>query len=221
MEQLLKDCQAKMSYSLEHLRGELAKLRTGQASLAILEGIKVDFYGTPTPLSQTSTLGVPDSSTLTIQPWDVSILKDIEKALQASELGLTPNNDGKMIRLQIPPPSPRKDGNSWQRWLKSTVKNAGWRSAISAGSSMTKSRRVRKTTKSPKTRVINTPIKCRKSRIAKSGRWTKRFRKKKKMFWRLDKFFSAVPAGKRSAQGSMNPVLPTTRFRPVDRGGLL
>lgn len=103
MEQLLKDYQAKMGLSLDHLQGELAKLRTGQASLAILEGIKVDFYGTPTPLSQTATLGVPDSTTLTIQPWDVSILKDIEKALQASDLGLTPNSDGKMIRLQIPP----------------------------------------------------------------------------------------------------------------------
>lgn len=103
MEKLLKDCEAKMGYSMDHLRTELAKLRTGQASLAILEGVKVDYYGTPTPLSQAATLGVPDSSTITIQPWDVSILKDIEKALQASDLGLTPNNDGKMVRLHIPP----------------------------------------------------------------------------------------------------------------------
>jgi len=103
MEQLLKECQDKMGFSLDHLRTELAKLRTGQASLAILEGIRVDLYGTLTPLNQAATLGVPDSSTLTIQPWDVSILKDIEKALQSSDLGLTPNNDGKMIRLQIPP----------------------------------------------------------------------------------------------------------------------
>jgi ribosome recycling factor len=103
MEQLLKDHQDKMGLSQDHLLGELAKLRTGQASLAILEGIKVDFYGTPTPLSQTATLGVPDSSTITIQPWDASVLKDIEKAISASDLGLTPNSDGKMIRLQIPP----------------------------------------------------------------------------------------------------------------------
>ncbi len=92
-----------MGYSLDHLRTELSKLRTGQASLAILEGVKVDYYGTPTPLSQAATLGIPDSSTITIQPWDVSILKDIEKALQASDLGLTPNTDGKMVRLHIPP----------------------------------------------------------------------------------------------------------------------
>jgi ribosome recycling factor len=103
MENFLKECQAKMGYSLDHLAVELGKLRTGQASLAILEGIKVEYYGTPTPLSQVAALGVPDSSTITVQPWDASILKEIDKALQASDLGITPNNDGKLIRLQIPP----------------------------------------------------------------------------------------------------------------------
>jgi len=103
MEKFLNECQSKMGYTLNHLLSELAKLRTGRASLAILEGIKMDYYGTPTPLSQVATLGVPDSSTVTVQPWDVSILKDIEKALLASDLGITPNNDGKLIRLQIPP----------------------------------------------------------------------------------------------------------------------
>ena len=63
----------------------------------------MDYYGTPTPLAQVATLGVPDSQTITIQPWDVSILKDLEKAIQASDLGLTPSNDGKLIRLNIPP----------------------------------------------------------------------------------------------------------------------
>jgi ribosome recycling factor len=103
MENFLNECQDKMGYSLEHLYAELGKLRTGQASLAILEGIKVDYYGTPTPLSQVAALSVPDSSTITVQPWDASVLKDIDKALQASDLGITPNNDGKQIRLQIPP----------------------------------------------------------------------------------------------------------------------
>lgn len=103
MENLLQECETKMGYSLDHLRTELAKLRTGRASLAILEGIKLDYYGTPTPLSQVATLGVPDSSSLTIQPWDASILKDIEKAVQTSDLGLNPTNDGKLVRLQIPP----------------------------------------------------------------------------------------------------------------------
>ncbi|MFQ5450941.1 MAG: ribosome recycling factor [Nitrospinaceae bacterium] len=103
MDQLVKEAETKMGYSLDHLRGDLSKLRTGRASLAILEGIKVEYYSNPTPLNQVATLGVPDSATITIQPWDVSILKDIEKAVQTSDLGLTPNNDGKMIRLNIPP----------------------------------------------------------------------------------------------------------------------
>lgn len=103
VEKLYNECQAKMGYSLDHLGTELAKLRTGRASTAILEGIKMDYYGTPTPLSQVATLGTPDGVTLTVQPWDASILKDIEKALQTSDLGITPNNDGNMLRLQIPP----------------------------------------------------------------------------------------------------------------------
>ena len=103
MENLFKDCERKMKNSLEHLHQELSKLRTGSANGAILEGIKVDYYGTPTPLSQVATLGVPDSQTITIQPYDVSILKDIEKTILASDLGINPNNDGKIIRLNIPP----------------------------------------------------------------------------------------------------------------------
>ena len=103
MEELFKNCQRKMENSISHLRQELGKLRTGSANGAILEGIKIDYYGTPTPLNQVATLGVPDSQTITIQPYDVSVLKDVEKAILASDLGLTPNNDGKLIRLNIPP----------------------------------------------------------------------------------------------------------------------
>ena len=91
-----------MKNSLDHLRQELSKLRTGSASGVILEGIKIDYYGNPTPLNQVATLGVPDTQTITIQPYDVSILKDLEKAILSSDLGLTPNNDGKIIRLNIP-----------------------------------------------------------------------------------------------------------------------
>ena len=103
MEHLFEDCERKMKNSLSHLRQELSRLRTGTANGAILEGIKIDYYGNPTPLNQVATLGVPDSQTITIQPYDVSVLKDIEKAILASDLGLTPNNDGKLIRLNIPP----------------------------------------------------------------------------------------------------------------------
>ncbi|SVB30335.1 uncharacterized protein METZ01_LOCUS183189 [marine metagenome] len=103
MENLFIDCKRKMNISLDHLRQELSKLRTGSANGAILENIKVDYYGTPTPLNQVATLSVPDSQTITVQPYDVSILKDLEKAIFGSDLGLTPNNDGKIIRLNIPP----------------------------------------------------------------------------------------------------------------------
>jgi ribosome recycling factor len=103
MENLFKDCERKMKNSLDHLRQEISKLRTGSANGAILEGIKIDYFGNLTPLNQVATLGVPDSQTITIQPYDVSILKDLEKVILASDLNLTPNNDGKMIRLNIPP----------------------------------------------------------------------------------------------------------------------
>ena len=103
MENLFNECERKMKNSLDHLRLEISKLRTGSANGAILEGIKIDYYGNPTPLNQVATLGVPDSQTITIQPYDVSILKDLEKAILASDLGLTPNNDGKIIRLNVPP----------------------------------------------------------------------------------------------------------------------
>ena len=101
--EIIKDVEVKMKSSIEHLLRELGKLRTGQASVALLDDLTVDYYGNPTPLNQVATLGAPDSQTLTVQPWETSILKDIEKAIQASDLGLTPNNDGKVIRLVIPP----------------------------------------------------------------------------------------------------------------------
>ena len=93
----------KMERSLAALRKELSRIRTGRATLALLEGIDVDYYGAATPLNQMATLAAPESRLLTIQPWDKSQLGLIEKALQRSDLGLTPMNDGKIIRLSIPP----------------------------------------------------------------------------------------------------------------------
>jgi ribosome recycling factor len=98
-----KKIHDRMEAALEHLKRELGGLRTGRASLALLDGIKVDYYGTPTPLKQVANLGVPESRLITIQPWEPSLIKEIEKAIQASGLGLTPANDGKIIRLPIPP----------------------------------------------------------------------------------------------------------------------
>ncbi len=96
------DTNKKMESSITVLQKELAGIRTGRASLALLDGIKVDYYGNLTPLNQVATLSVPESRLITIQPWDISAVPAIEKAILSSNLGLTPANDGKIIRLSIP-----------------------------------------------------------------------------------------------------------------------
>jgi ribosome recycling factor len=93
----------RMEATLEHLKRDLAGLRTGRASLALLDNIKVDYYGNPTPLKQVANLAVPESRLITIQPWEPPLIKEIEKAITASGLGLNPSNDGKLIRVPIPP----------------------------------------------------------------------------------------------------------------------
>jgi ribosome recycling factor len=98
-----KKAEDKMTKALEALRKEFTTLRTGRASLGMLEGILVDYYGTPTPLNQVANMAVPDSKTITIQPWEAKLLGEIEKAILKSDVGLTPGNDGKIIRLSIPP----------------------------------------------------------------------------------------------------------------------
>ena len=103
IESIYAETRESMEKSVAALQRDLKRLRTGRASLAILDGIKVDYYGTMTPLNQMATLAVPESRLITIQPWDISMIKEIEKALLKSDLGLTPSNDGKIIRIAIPP----------------------------------------------------------------------------------------------------------------------
>lgn len=103
MQAVLKEVEAKMQGALDALGRELAGVRTGRASTGLLEGVRVDYYGTPTPIPQVASLSVPDPKTLLIQPWDASLLPAIEKAIMKSDLGLTPANDGKVIRLVMPP----------------------------------------------------------------------------------------------------------------------
>jgi ribosome recycling factor len=102
LEEIYQDVEHRMERSLTTLGRDLSRIRTGRASLALLDGIVVDYYGTPTPLNQLATLTVPESRLIAIQPWDKSQLGIIEKAIQRSDLGLTPVNDGKLIRLAIP-----------------------------------------------------------------------------------------------------------------------
>jgi ribosome recycling factor len=101
-EKTLKDIEAKMEKTLSSLKTDLNKVRTGRASLSLFDDIRVDYYGTPSPLTQVATLAVPEPRLITIQPWDTSLTAEIEKAILKSELGLTPSSDGKIIRIPIP-----------------------------------------------------------------------------------------------------------------------
>lgn len=103
MASLSKEVSSRMDGVIEHLKRELSGLRTGRASAALLDGIRVDYYGTPTPLKQVAGISIPESRLITVQPWDPTLIKEVEKAIQASGLGLTPSNDGKVIRLPLPP----------------------------------------------------------------------------------------------------------------------
>jgi len=95
--------KSRMDKAMSDMQHEMASIRTGRASLSLLDHIRVDYYGTPSPLNQVATLHVPEPNLITIQPWDVSQIGPIEKAIRVSDLGLNPSNDGKLIRLPIPP----------------------------------------------------------------------------------------------------------------------
>jgi ribosome recycling factor len=103
LDEIYRETGDNMGKSITSLENEFKRIRTGRASLSILDGIRVDYYGTPTLLNQMASLSVPESRLISIQPWDVSVIKEIEKAILKSDLGLTPSSDGKIIRIAIPP----------------------------------------------------------------------------------------------------------------------
>jgi ribosome recycling factor len=103
MEQIIGDAKKRMDKSIEALRAELAKVRTGKATTVLLEGVKVDYYGTPTPLNQVANVSVLDAHSLSVTPWDKSMVNPIDKAILAAGLGLNPVSDGTNIRVPIPP----------------------------------------------------------------------------------------------------------------------
>jgi ribosome recycling factor len=100
---ILKELEQRMKVSSEHFRKDLSKLRTGRANISIFEDIKVEYYGTLTPINQVATIGVPDATLMTVQPWDPSLLEALDKAIRAADLGLNPINDGKVLKVPIPP----------------------------------------------------------------------------------------------------------------------
>ena len=103
IESTLRDGKASFDKTIDHLRGELMKIRAGKASPSMIQGVMVDYYGTPTPLNQVANVSTPDARTLSIQPWEKSLLGPIEQAIFAANLGLTPMNDGEFVRISIPP----------------------------------------------------------------------------------------------------------------------
>ena len=103
VDDLFGDAERRMQKAVEALKQDVTSIRTGRASSALIERITVDYYGTPTPINQVASISVPEARLLVIQPWDRKMLIDIEKAIQKSDLGINPNNDGQVIRLAIPP----------------------------------------------------------------------------------------------------------------------
>ncbi len=99
----MKNAESKMNKAIASLEGDLASIRAGRANPAILDKVTVEYYGVQTPLAQVGTISVPEARTIIVQPWDVSVLKEVEKAILASDIGINPNNDGKVIRLNFPP----------------------------------------------------------------------------------------------------------------------
>lgn len=102
MDKIVESCKQNMEKRLKGLESDLGKVRTGRASITILDGIKVDYYGSPTPLNQVATLSTPDARTITVAPFEKKLIQEIEKAIQKSDIGVQPNNDGNVVRIPIP-----------------------------------------------------------------------------------------------------------------------
>ncbi len=126
LQQVINDSKTKMSKAVEHLHDELKGIRTGRANTGLVENIKVEYYGTPTPLKQMATLAVPQPDMIAIKPFDPAALKDIEKAIKTSDLSIAPVIDGKMVRLNIPPLSEER-----RKQLVSQAKQSGEQGKVS------------------------------------------------------------------------------------------
>ena len=124
MQDVLNSAESKMKKSTEALSAEFASLRTGRASASLFDKIKVDYYGAETPLSQVASISVPEARLVVIQPWDKTLLSAIEKAIQKSELGLNPSNDGKLLRVAGPPLTEDRR-KELAKSAKATAENAG------------------------------------------------------------------------------------------------
>jgi len=126
VKEILKDTEEKMKKSIDSAKREFSEVRTGRAHPGLIEGMHVDYFGTPTPFKQLAAISTPDPRTVIIQPWDVSVIPEIEKAITNSKLGVSPTNDGKIVRISIPPLSEER-----RMELKKVVKDMAEKSRIS------------------------------------------------------------------------------------------
>lgn len=146
----MKNTENKMNKAIAVLENDYASIRAGRANPAILDKISVEYYGAQTPLAQVGTISVPEARTILIQPWDASILKDIEKAILASDIGINPNNDGKVIRLNFPPLTEERRKSS-RRAFPSAARRQRLLSETFAATLWTNLKSKRRITKSPRT----------------------------------------------------------------------
>ena len=160
MKEQIKSHEAKMQKTLDVLSKELAAVRAGRANPAVLDKITVEYYGAPTPLNQVAAISTPDPRTLAVQPWDGSVLKAIEKAIQVSDLGINPQNDGKQIRLNFPPLTEERARSS-SRAFPRPVRRPRLHSATSAVMHWTSSRQRRRRARSPRTSCTTARTRCR------------------------------------------------------------
>ncbi|HCK22253.1 MAG TPA: ribosome recycling factor, partial [Bacteroidetes bacterium] len=120
LDMVKEEAREHMQRSVDHLESELVKVRAGRANVNMLEGIKVNYYGAPTPIHQVANISTPDARSITIQPWEKNIIGEIEKAILAANIGLTPQNNGEMVRLNLPPMTEER-----RRELVKNVKHLG------------------------------------------------------------------------------------------------
>ena len=135
VDDILSEAEADMKKAIERFKSELAKVRTGRANLSLLDNVKIDYYGTPTPLNQVASLNVADARLITIKPWEKTVLPLIEKAIRSSDLGLNPVTDSELVRLPIPPLTQERRKDLARLGLKCMVGGAlaSWLTATIAG----------------------------------------------------------------------------------------
>lgn len=126
VKEVISDTESSMKNAIQAAKREFAEVRTGRAHPGLIEGLHADYFGTPTKFKELASISIPDPKTIVIQPWDASVIPEIEKAIQNSNLGITPSNDGKLVRLNIPPLSQER-----REELKKVVKDMAEKSRIS------------------------------------------------------------------------------------------